>query len=207
MRVLIADDHALLRQGLVELLRVEKPGWSLGEATDFPSVQAALAVEPPHLLILDLRMPGMAGEAALRQLREDHPAMLTVVLSGVDDRAAILACLEAGVHGYVLKTMKLDEILAALQSVLDGHVFVPPMLARAVVRPAPRTDSLGQKFTARQVEVLTLLAEGRSTKDIARALNLGVGTVKVHLAAIYRILGAHNRMEAVMRAGALRNSA
>jgi len=205
MRVLIADDHALLRQGLVELLRAVKPGWHFAEAADFASMQAAIVAASPELLILDLRMPGMAGETTLRWLRQHYPAMLIVVLSGVDDRAAILSCLDSGVHGYVLKAMESEELLAALQSVLDGHVFVPPMLALGVARPsAPRGDALGQKFTSRQIEVLNLLAEGRSTKDIARALNLGVGTVKVHLAAIYRILGAHNRMEAVMRAGTLR---
>ena len=205
MRVLIADDHALLRQGLVDMLRAEEPGWNFVEAADFATMQAAIVATPPELLILDLRMPGMAGEITLRRLRQAYPTMLIVVLSGVDDRAAILSCLDSGVHGYVLKAMASDEILAALQSVLDGHVFVPPMLALGVARlVVPHGNAIAQKFTSRQIEVLNLLAEGRSTKDIARALNLGVGTVKVHLAAIYRILGAHNRMEAVMRAGTLR---
>ena len=223
LQVLVADDHALIRQGLVGLLRAAEPGWSFREAGSLPDLRALQQEAPADLIVLDLRMPGMEGGESLRGLRTDWPATLVVVLTGIDERESILECLGAGVHGYVLKTTPTAQILQVLHSVLAGALYVPPELARAaepvrppapiaapVVQPAAAAAGLDETagtlhgFTGRQQEVLHLLAEGRSTKEIARSLNLGVGTVKVHLSAIYRILGAHNRMEAVVRAGALR---
>jgi DNA-binding NarL/FixJ family response regulator len=208
LQVLVADDHALIRQGMTALLRASEPCWAVREAGSLAELRAAQEVEPADLAILDLRMPGIMGAETLRHLRGDWPETLVVVLTGVDDRSMILECLDAGVHGYVLKTSSTPQILQALRSVLAGSLYVPPELARAERAPPEALSASApvlQGFTGRQQEVLGLLAEGRSTKDIARTLNLGVGTVKVHLSAIYRILGAHNRMEAVVRAGALRN--
>jgi DNA-binding NarL/FixJ family response regulator len=207
MRVLIADDHALLRQGLIELLRAAEPGWSFQEAGSFPAVLQALDTvsggESADLLVTDLRMPGMVGCDNLRALRSAYPRLLLAVLTAVDDRLVILDCLDAGVHGFIPKSSSTEQILQALRGIVGGLVYVPPLLARLAV-PRSTRPTTGHSFTGRQIEVLELLAEGRSTKDIARTLNLGVGTVKVYLSAIYRILGAHNRMEAVMRAGAMR---
>jgi DNA-binding NarL/FixJ family response regulator len=208
LQVMVADDHALIRQGLIALLRASEPSWTLREAGSLADLRTAQEEASADLAVLDLRMPGMMGTETLRHLRSDWPETLLVVLTGVDDRSMILECLDAGVHGYVLKTSSTPQILQALRSVLAGSVYVPSELAHAAAeraRPETLSASALQGFTGRQQEVLGLLAEGRSTKDIARILNLGVGTVKVHLSAIYRILGAHNRMEAVVRAGALRS--
>jgi DNA-binding NarL/FixJ family response regulator len=234
LQVLIADDHALIRQGLIALLRAAEPAWSFREAASLAEARAQLARGGVELAVLDLRMPGMAGGVSLNRLRSDFPATRLVVLSGVDERAAILECLAAGVHGYVLKTAPTSCLIAALRQVVGGAVYVPPELARATAEPLAQARAIPPAvpaashgpgahahahahvlgahgpgahvpaaawsgFTSRQREVLGLLAEGRSTKDIARALNLGVGTVKVHLSAIYRTLGVRNRMEAVLR--------
>jgi DNA-binding NarL/FixJ family response regulator len=206
LQVVVADDHSLIREGLIALLRGEEPDWSFREAGNVAELHQALATSPADLVVLDLRMPGMKTVTTLRDLRLRWPKTLLVVLTGVEDRATILECLDAGVHGYVMKSSSTTEMVQALRSVVAGALYVPAELARAVdqARPAVEAPVPQQLFTGRQQEVLDLLAEGRSTKDIARTLNLGVGTVKVHLSAIYRILGAHNRMEAVVRAGALR---
>ena len=205
LQVVIADDHALIRQGLVALLRLAEPGWSLREAATLAELRARLAKAPCGLAVLDLRMPGMEGRASLCRLRAEFPRLRLVVLSGIDDRAAILDCLAAGAHGYVLKTAPTACLLHALRQVAGGEVYVPPELAWCATPPASAPalfpDLPRPNFTSRQQDVLALLAEGRSTKDIARALNLGVGTVKVHLSAIYRALGVRNRMEAVLRLG------
>lgn len=198
---MIADDHALVRRGLIGLLRAHEPGWRFAEAGGLEETLARLAVELPALLVLSLHLPGMRGGLSLRALRAAHPGLRLAVLTGTDDRNTILDCLGAGAHGYMLKSADPEQLLHAVRMVLAGEIYVPPGLA-SLTGPAP--PPAPPVLTARQADVLRLLAEGRSTKEIARTLNLGVGTVKVHLAGVYRALGAHSRMEAVVRAGRVR---
>jgi DNA-binding NarL/FixJ family response regulator len=217
LKVLIADDHALLRQGLRQLLADENPDYVFAEADGFDTAIEALAANGADLLLIDLGMPGMAGAASLRALREAHPNTKVAVITGSDDRATILECLGAGVHGYILKSSPAEEIQRAIATILAGGVYVAPSLAQVssgrAPRPAddaPETPRMAgaegidsPRFTSRQLDVLRLLAEGRSTKEIARTLELGPGTVKIHLAAIFRTLNAHNRTEAVVLASKL----
>lgn len=210
-RLLIADDHSLLRQGVRQLLSDEFPEFAFAEADSLDSVLHQLAAEPVDLLLIDLGMPGMAAAESLRALREAHPDCRIIVVTGVEERAMILDCLAAGVHGYVLKASPVEEIVRAVRMVLAGDIYVASALATlgtvgaAAPQPAamPAMPLDASRFTARQVQVLQLLAQGRSTKDIARILELGPGTVKIHLAAIYRRLNAHNRTEAVVLASKL----
>jgi DNA-binding NarL/FixJ family response regulator len=206
MNLLVADDHALVRQGLLRLMADAHPGWQFDEAGTLDEALTILTAKPVDLLVLDLNMPGMDRETSLHALREGYPETRIAILTGNEDRSVILECLSAGVHGYILKSDAVTQLVFALESVLAGHVYVPPALTRLVHVPeqVPHPASPPQRvagFTPRQREVLVLLAEGRSTKDIARRLDLGVGTVKVHLAGVYRVLGAQNRMEAVVKAG------
>ena len=223
-RILIADDHSLLRQGLRQLLADEFPTVEIVEADGLDAALEILARAPADLLLFDLGMPGMAGADSLRALRETYPESRIIVVTGVEDRTTILECLAAGVHGYVLKASPVEEFIRAVQMVLAGDMYVAaalsnlsaqsrpeprPLPATAVVMPpVPPTavppPANPTQFTARQLEVLQLLGEGRSTKDIARILDLGPGTVKIHLAAIYRRLNAHNRTEAVILANRLK---
>jgi DNA-binding NarL/FixJ family response regulator len=216
VRVIIADDHMLIRQGLIGLLGDVYPDGEFLQAGDLQDVEQELAAGPVDLLLIDLSMPGMNGAVTLRELREKHPKLLVAVLTGRDDHTTILSCLNAGVHGYILKIDALDQLLIAVRTILAGGVYVPAALSQIIYAagveslvestqasgPPPATSSLG--LTARQQEVLDLLAEGRSTKDIARCLSLGIGTVKVHLTGIYRALGARNRTDAVVKAAASR---
>lgn len=222
VKVLIADDQAVLRQGLRQLLSDEGPECELSEVDGFDSALDALARNGGDLLLIDLGMPGMAGPDSLRALRETHPDTRIAVLTGSDDRTTILECLGAGVHGYILKSSPMDEISRAITTVLAGGIYVAPSLAeqgparRAEVLTKPRLPALAgavetaaasdevPRFTSRQLDVLRLLQEGRSTKEIARTLDLGPGTVKIHLAAIFRVLHAHNRTEAVVLASKLK---
>lgn len=208
MRVVMADDHALLREGLVGFLRSAFAGWEIHQASSLDEAVRVVAEHQAELLILDLSMPGMDGCSSLEALRHSNPDLKLAVLTTTDDRHVILECLAAGVHGYILKVDAPDELLTALRTILDGGVYAPAALSR-VPRPsaaAPvraRSDAPMPVLTARQMDVMALLAEGLSTKMIARRLSLGVGTVKVHLAALYRALDVHTRMEAMVKAGAL----
>jgi DNA-binding NarL/FixJ family response regulator len=229
MNILIADDHALVRQGLRQLLADDELGLpnasgdlAFLEADGFDAALEVLATKGADLLLVDLTMPGMAGASSLRALREAHPSTKIVVITGWEDRATMLDCLGAGVHGYVPKSFATDQIVKAIEVILAGGVYVPSEIANLdaddVAHAGNGTSNGGKdkshpalpsvvpglaRFTKRQLDVLQLLGQGRSTKEIARALELSEGTVKVHLAAIYRGLNARNRTEAVALASKL----
>jgi DNA-binding NarL/FixJ family response regulator len=206
---LIADRATLFRHGLLGLLKERRPGWSCAEAGMLDEAMAHLRVEPVDLVLLDLQLVGMPGATHLRRLRALFPSQKIVVLADSDDRATILDCLAAGASGYILKSTTVSQLLRAIETVLSGDVFAPASLAglaqsavtqSAVAAREPAASPLLTHLTDRQIEVFHLLSEGCATKTIARRLGLAVGTVKVHLAAIYRVLGAHNRVEAIARA-------
>lgn len=202
MRILIAHRFALVGQALVGLLRSHRPAQDFVQASAAGEMDRLLGTTQADLLLIDLGLSGLGGTDGLRRLRQDHPALRIVVLAETEDPATILACLAAGVHGYVLQSGSMPQLLRALEIVEGGGIFAPASLAtapRAVAPPRAAPSSL----TERQQEVLHLLSGGRPTKAIARELGVAVGTVKVHLAAIYRALGATNRVEALVKAGGL----
>jgi DNA-binding NarL/FixJ family response regulator len=200
MQVLIAHRFALVGQALIGLLAGRKPTHSFTPVQGMAELEQALRAAPADLLLVDLGLDGLGGADGLRPLREAHPRLRLMVLAETDDPSMILACLAAGAHGYVLQSSTTTLLLHALEMVESGGVFVPAALAapaRAAQGAAPAN------LTERQREVLRLLSGGRPTKAIARELGVAVGTVKVHLAAIYRALGATNRVEALVKAGGL----
>jgi DNA-binding NarL/FixJ family response regulator len=202
---LVADRTTLFRHGLIHLLQERRPGWSCAEAGTMEAVRSHLSVEPVDLVLLDLQLGGGRGMAELRRLREQFPDQKIAILADSEERGAILDCLSAGANGYILKSATLDQLLRAIETILSGCVFAPAALAglRQAAAPArePDANRLAVHLTERQIEVFQLLSQGCATKTIARRLGLAVGTVKVHLAGIYRVLGAHNRVEAIARAG------
>ncbi len=208
--VLVADRQALFRHGLIGVLRDAWPDWSFDQAGSFVEALELMSAGPPGLLLLDLDLPGLQGHDGIQRLVGGHPDCLVMVLADTDDRATILQCLGAGAQGYVLKSASALQFLRALETVLAGGVFAPASLSGKPIalatRPAPRVpvahelDPILAQLTDRQRDVFRLLAEGCATKTIARRLDLAVGTVKVHLAAIYRALGAHSRLEALAKA-------
>jgi DNA-binding NarL/FixJ family response regulator len=202
MRILIAHRFALVGRALIGLLAGRRPEQALVQASTVTELDRLLREAPTDLLLIDLGLTELGGTDGLRRLRQDHPTLRIVVLAETDDPATILTCLAAGVHGYVSQSGSMPQLLRALEIVEGGGVFAPAALAtrpHAAPLPYPAPSSL----TERQREVLRLLSVGRPTKAIARELGVAVGTVKVHLAAIYRALGATNRVEALVKAGGL----
>jgi DNA-binding NarL/FixJ family response regulator len=201
---LIAESHTLMRRALVALLREARPGWNCEDVDGLDELRARIQDTSPTLVLIDLRLCGLDG---LRQLRLTFPHTTFVVLSDQDDRTAILACLEAGAQGYILKSTSPDQFVRALETILTGGLFAPASLSGmpihppvAASRPEFKLSPALLHLTERQRHVFELLAEGCATKTIARRLDLAVGTVKVHLAAIYRTLGASSRLEALAKA-------
>ena len=203
---IVADDHPLVRQGVRMVLETEFAESRVIEAVDLDSALEAIMAQPDAILLIDLDMPGMDGIESLRALRQEFPSLLMAVLTGNADRQTITEALNAGVNGYILKASQSDELLHAIARIRRGHVYLANVLWQhpgqppSAVPPAPDPTS---DLTARQRQVVTWLMKGHSNKQIARDLEIGVGTVKIHLAAIFRALGARNRTEAVMIAARL----
>ena len=202
--VLIVESHTLMRHALAALLRETRPAWDCEDVEDLDQLTASLQDATPTLVLIDLRLCGLEG---LRQLRIAFPHTTFVVLSDQDDRAAILSCLEAGAQGYILKSTSPDQFVRALETILTGGLYAPASLSGTPIHPPVNPNRTELKLspalmhlTERQRHVFDLLAEGCATKTIARRLDLAVGTVKVHLAAIYRTLGASSRLEALAKA-------
>lgn len=205
LRVLIADDHELFRSGLKQLVVDELGASEVREAETLDQAIELLTNEGAgDLILVDLRMPGMSGAEDLAALRDGFPDAKVAVVSAWEERAEIFAALGAGVHGYVPKSLPSAEIANALRSILAGRIFVPPAIGKREpgapldvgVGAAPVS---GEKLTLRQKDVLNELLKGHSSKEIARTLDIAEGTVKIHLAAIYRALGVRTRAEAIAK--------
>lgn len=210
--VLVGSHRCLFREGLIGLVRGAWPHCQFDPQDSFEALKAALATGSPRLVLVDLNLPGMAGVTGMRTLRALAPEVGIVVLAEEVCRETILSCLDAGAQGYVSMAATPQQLHSAIQTVLAGGVFAPATLAsRSVSAPMPTASRLPSvpneldteclaPFSGRKRDVLELLMEGCSTKTIARRLDLSVGTVKVHLAAVYRALGARSRLEAVTNA-------
>jgi DNA-binding NarL/FixJ family response regulator len=190
--VLIADDHAVLRAGLMDLLQRRLKVTRFYEAESFAQVVDLVRANDVTLALIDLLMPGLSGAKEIAKLRVLRPEARIVVLSGSDSREDILEALAAGVHGYILKTQPLDQLVDRIRYIMSGEIYVPPILAeRSRVAKRARPE-----LSERQLQVLGALVEGKSNKEIAKALNVAEGTVKAHLAALFKTLGASNRAHA-----------
>lgn len=205
MKILIADDHPLVRDALARTVASLDAVVEVVEAADFEAIRRLAAEQDFDLAMIDLNMPGMQGLNGLKALRREFPTLVLIVASAQDDSATIRNVLSTGVSGFIPKTESRDVVLQAIRLVQAGGVYIP---ARALADHAGALAPAGSShsgssdaaLTPRQLDVLARLLQGRPNKVIARDLGLTEGTVKIHIAAILRTLGASNRTEAVVRA-------
>lgn len=202
--IVIADDHNLVRDAVAETL-VAEGGFTATCVGDLPSALVALqGPEPVDLLLLDVFMPGMAGIGSIQQLLAKHPDLKIVLFSGSVSSEFVFQTLQAGVRGYVPKTLPLRSLTSALRLVLSGQVFLPMSLLSESDGTAgfdPRGDS--QKLlTPKEVNILKLVSDGKTNKEIAWALGASEVTIKMYLRTVFNKLGASNRTHAVMLAKA-----
>lgn len=195
IRVLVADDHAVVRAGIVALLSAEPDIEVVGEAVDGEeAVERALALRP-DLVVMDVRMPRLTGDAATARIRAQADEVRVLVLTTYESDASILSAIEAGASGYLLKAAPADELIAGVRSVAAGEVALSPAIAAQLVarmrEPAPAT------LTPRETEVLRLVADGLSNREIGERLFLGESTVKTHLLRTFEKLGVNDRTRAV----------
>jgi len=220
MKILIADDHRLVIEAVKAKLSELEPGIDFVLAMSVDELLAS-ASDDLDLAVIDLNMPGAEGQAHIDEIRRRLPAVPVIVLSGYEDPAVMRSVLERGVLGFIPKAYSPEVMLSAVRLVLAGGVYVPPMMLSSLppgvvagipgigADPAQRGSSaataqtlehLRNVLTERQVEVLQLLSQGKPNKLIGRALGISEGTVKIHLAAIFRALNVRNRTEAVVAA-------
>ncbi|MES2248644.1 MAG: response regulator transcription factor [Pseudomonadota bacterium] len=224
MKILIADDHRLVIEAVKAKLSELGAGIEFVLALSVDELLAG-ATDDLDLALIDLNMPGADGQAHIDEIRRRHPAVPVIVLSGYEDPAIMRSALERGVLGFIPKAYSPEVMLSAVRLVLAGGVYVPPMMLTAlppgiVAGVSASSAAAGEPFargnggtqtlehlrsvlTERQVEVLQLLSQGKPNKLIGRSLGISEGTVKIHLAAIFRALNVRNRTEAVVAAQAL----
>lgn len=207
MKILLADDHDLFRAGLGMVLNELGEGTQLVQAANLTdAMQCAHAESDLDLALLDLKMPAMNGVDGLQQFCTQFPEVPVIIVSGSDDLSDVHQALGNGAAGYIHKSTTPSVMLSALRLVLAGGIYVPPQAmrqepARTAALAATQAKGVGEnRLTARQLEVLRLLALGKPNKLIARELDLSEGTVKIHLSAIFRVLDVNNRTEAVLAA-------
>ena len=215
---LIADDHGLYRAGLSFLLRDILAFAEVLEASSFDSALDQLAVNPNVTLALfDLSMPGMGGPESLAVVRETYPHVRVAIISGSEERDKVVRTISTGLSGYIPKSLSEDEIVKAINGILEDRIFVPRFMTagalaqRAAAQPAPSAPAAAKApaevnlddLTLRQRDVLSCISRGLSNKEIARELDVAEGTVKIHLAALFAHFGARNRTELATRAQSL----
>jgi len=200
---LVAEDHGVTRFGLLQFLRDRLGVGQTYEAQRFSEALDMLSRHPIDLAVIDLVIPGLESPRDLAQIRKRFPGVRVVVLTGSSLRSNILAALEAGVHGYIVKTDSMDDLAERLGYVMKGEIYVPPCLAEMGADPgsaAATAESVNgaglPKLTQRQQQVLRSIVRGQSNKQIAKELKLAVGTVKMHVSSVLTALGAQNRSHA-----------
>ncbi|MDX2025369.1 response regulator transcription factor [Microcella sp.] len=195
IRVLVADDHAVVRAGIVALLAAEPDIDVIGEAVDGEqAVELALALLP-NLVVMDVRMPRLTGDAATARIRERTDAVRVLVLTTYESDASILSAIEAGASGYLLKAAPADELIAGVRSVAAGEVALSPAIAAQLV--SRMREPAQTPLTTRETEVVRLVAEGLSNREIGERLFVGESTVKTHLLRAFEKLGVNDRTRAV----------
>lgn len=192
IRLLIADDHEIYRDGLAGLFDLQKDMTVVAQASNGTQALQLFRKLQPDMMLLDLRMPEMDGLSVIRALRVEIPAARILVLTTFDTDEDIFASLRAGARGYLLKDTPRQEILAAVRAIYAGQKVIPPAVA---LKMAERLNQ--DELTAREEEVLRQMAVGKSNKEIGVALNIGEGTAKTHVNNILAKLGVAGRTEAV----------
>jgi len=205
IRVLLADDHVLVRQGIRQFLEEAGDIEVVGEASNGEEALHLAEVHRPDLAVMDIHMPGGSGVEATRRIKERWPGMRVLVLTAYDDDPYVFALLQAGADGYVLKTASADELVRAVHSIHQGQSALSPEIAAKVIRqvksgkPGAASDQV-EPLTERELDVIRLAAQGKTNRQIGIELGISHRTVQGHLASIYGKLDVNSRTEAVTEA-------
>lgn len=198
IRVVLADDHAVVREGTRQILEQEPELEVVGEAVDGPSAIEMVRRERPDVAVLDMRLPGRSGVDVTREIAAEVPGTRILVLSAYDDEEYVAAAIQAGALGYMLKTATERELVDAVTAVARGQPVVASVIAQKLARQWSRAPAVARgPLTPRETEVLQLVTQGMRNKEIGLQLGLSPRTVEVHLKNVYEKLGVSSRTQAV----------
>jgi DNA-binding NarL/FixJ family response regulator len=204
LKLFVVEDHALVREGLMQALQALAGDGEPIEVRGAASAEEALALlgedADVDLILLDVMLPGTGGLALLGALRKRHPDVPVLMLSALDDAETVRRAMRQGAVGFVPKASSTDTLLGAVRQVLAGDHYLPPQFAEA---PPPVRGNIQARFrlTAAQMRVLELLVEGKTNREIGEVIGVTEGTVKIHVSAIFKALGVSNRSQALLLAG------
>jgi DNA-binding NarL/FixJ family response regulator len=204
IRVLVADDHPIVRSGIVGLLGAAADIDVVGEAADGAAAVRLAAQLRPDLVLMDLRMPNLDGAAATAAILAENPAVRVLVLTTYETDDQILGAIAAGASGYLLKAAPQAEIIEGVRSVAGGQTVLAPVIAARLVQRVRADAAPAPRLSARELDVLRLVAAGQGNPQIARSLFIGEATVKTHLLHVFEKLGVGDRTRAVTLAMELR---
>jgi two-component system, NarL family, response regulator len=192
VRILVVDDHPVVRDGLRLILETQPQMKVVAEAASGGAALTAYAEHQPDIVLMDLRLPDMSGAQAAATLRRDHPQARVIILTSYGQEAEIRAALKAGVRAYLRKDVDRSELLSVIRTVHDGGRYLPPEIRESLAEVAPLSE-----LTRRELEVLERIATGRTNKEIGAVLSISEDTVKAHLKNIFGKLGVSDRAQAV----------
>lgn len=206
IRLVVVDDHTLFRRGLISLLQSAKGLEVVGQAADVGEALRVVAECKPDVLLLDNHLPGVRGVDAIGSFKELLADLKVLMLTVSEDQADLIAALRAGADGYLLKTVESDQLCEMIRKVADGASVVSPDMMQALFRVVreearPKTSPASavlETLSAREQEILRWLAQGKSNKEIARALDIAETTVKIHVQHVLRKLGLKSRVQAAV---------
>lgn len=196
IRVLIVDDHAMIRRGLRAFFLDRSDMVLVGEAVDGQEAVERVATLQPHVVLMDVNMPRLDGVQATVLIRQQHPAVKVIMLTNAQERHRVESALQAGASGYLLKDSDEEVLMAAIRLVHAGHTLLPPLPPTPPPSPVAVTSTRTYDLSGREREILTLMVAGLSNKEISRSTSLSISTVKFHVSNVLAKLGAGSRTEA-----------
>jgi NarL family two-component system response regulator LiaR len=197
IRILIVDDHAVVRSGLGKFLLIYKDMELVAEASDGAEAIQMTGIHKPDVILMDLMMPGMDGVAATREIHQKYPETKIIALTSFSDQNLVRGAIQAGAAGYLQKNVTATDLANAIRSAYAGRMTLSPEAAQALAQSVTQSHLPGNELTDREQDVLRCMVEGKNNNEIAEMLVISLGTVKFHISNIFQKMGVDSRVEAV----------